>query len=206
MRATDAILRTLVDRALLGERAWKNVSDLAWAAHVGQKLAYKALARPTEIGAITRLPGGGFSVTDPERVLALFSARRSLASARRTTLEAAQSLVTSADAYAIGGTRAAAHHLGGSNTIADHAPAIVYLPSHVAFDGLPRGDGAMVFEVDDRQLQDWPDGYTSPAHTYADLFAQPGWQASAFRRELWRLWFAVDDWARREERRDQVSG
>lgn len=201
MRDTDAVLRTLADRALTGERAWKNVADLAWAARVGEKLAYKALARPTSIGAVTRHPGGGFSVTDPERVLQLFAARRSLASAHHTTLAAAQDLAESTEAYAIGGTRAATHHLGGANTIADHAPAILYVPDGASMGGLPRGEGAAVIEVQLGQFQDWADGFTSRAQTYADLFAQPGWQASAFRRELWRRWFAVDDWSVAEEPR-----
>lgn len=53
--------------------------------------------------------------------------------------------------------------------------------------------------ADARDLRAWADGYTSKAQTYADLFTQPGWQASEFRRALWRAWFAVDDWARAEE-------
>ena len=37
------------------------------------------------------------------------------------------------------------------------------------------------------------------AQTYADLFAQPGWQASEFRRALWRKHFDVDDWSQRDQ-------
>jgi hypothetical protein len=198
MRATDAVWRTLADAALSGRRQWKNTSDLAWESGVGDKLAYKALRRPVSIGAVARHPGGGFSVTDPERVLTLLAAARTLTGAHATTLEAAQSSLVHAPAYALGGTRAAAHHLGGRNTIADHAPAIVYLPARVELNALPPGDGALVFTTDDHTLAAWADGFTSPAQTYADLFAQPGWQASEFRRALWRTWFTVDDWARAE--------
>lgn len=198
MRATDAVWRTLADHALRGERHWKNTGDLAWAAGVGDKLAYKALQRPTGIGAVTRHPGGGFSVTDAERVLTLFAAARSLAGARATTFEAARDALLHAPVYALGGTRAAAHHLGGRNTIADHAPAIVYLPASVPLSALPPGDGALVLTADDHALAMWADGFTSPAQTYADLFAQAGWQSSEFRRALWHTWFSVDDWARAE--------
>lgn len=201
MQATDKVLRTLADSALEGRRAWRSVADLAWEAGVGDKLAYKALLRPVSIGAVTKHAGGGFSITDPERVLALFSARRTLAGGRATTLEAARDLLVRADEYALGGTRAAVHHLGGANTIADHAPAIVYVPEHADQAGLPPGDSALVLAADERSLRSWHDGYTSKAHTFADLFAQPGWQASEFRRALWREWFSVDDWAVAEERR-----
>lgn len=195
MLDTDLVLRTLVDAALAARRSWSNAADLAWEAGVGEKLAYKALEKPTSIGAVVKHPGGGFSTTDPERVLMLLSARRSLKVARRTTFSAAQELLTPGAVYAIGGTRAAVHHLGGRNTIADHATAIVYVAEGRELDGMPPGDDALVVTADARSLRSWADGFTSKAQTYADLFAQPGWQASEFRRRLWREWFAADDWA-----------
>lgn len=198
MRETDAVWRRLVDAALEGHREWKNTGDLAWEASVGEKIAYKALTRPVEIGAVTRHARGGFSVTDPERVLMLLAAARSLRDARHTHLEDAQALASSAPSYAIGGTRAAVTFLGGRNSIADHAPAILYVPSSIELNALPRGESALVITTDLRTLESWRSGYTSAAQTYADLFAQPGWQASEFRRALWRKWFSVDDWARAE--------
>ena len=180
MRETDAVWRTLADAALQGNREWKNTADLAWAAGVGDKIAYKAMQRPTSIGAVARHPAGGFSVTDPERIVTMLAAARSLSTARHTTLDAVQKLMTGADLYAIGGTRAAAHHLGGRNTdLADR----------------PADDEAIAVTIDRHTLESWRDGFTSAAQTYADLFAQPGWQASEFRRALWRRWFSVDDWA-----------
>lgn len=200
MRDTDAVWRTLADAALAGRRQWKNVGDLAWEAGVGEKLAYKALARPASIGAVERYPRGGFSTVDPERVMNLLAAARSLGDARRTRLEDAQSLLDRVDAYALGGTRAAFHHLGGETMPADHAGAIVYVPQGADISGLPDGDGALVIAASDHTLSAWREGFTSPSQTYADLFAQPGWQASEFRRALWRKWFTVDDWSRAEGR------
>jgi hypothetical protein len=202
VKQTDAVWRTLADAALAGQREWSSAADLAWKAGVGEKLAYKALTKPTEIGAVTRHrpPVGGFSTTDPERVLTLLAANRTLRGARHTTLDAAQQLATTLADYAIGGTRAAVHHLGGRNTVADHAAAILYTPSDTDTSALPEGEGALVFTVDEATLRGWDDGYTSPAQTYADLFAQSGWQASEFRRQLWRTWFGTDDWSRAEER------
>lgn len=201
MKQTDAVWRTLVDNALADRREWTSAAELAWRAGVGEKLTYKALVKPIEIGAVIRHrpPAGGFSVTDPERVLALFAASRTLRDARRTTLEAAQRLTDSIAEYAISGTRAAVHHLGGRNTIADHAPAIIYTPLETELSELPDGSGALVFTIEAATLREWEAGYASPAQTYADLFAQAGWQASEFRRALWRRWFSTDDWSRAEE-------
>lgn len=198
MQQTDLVYRTLVDKALDGRRSWRSVAGVAQEAGVGEKLAYKALTRLTTIGAVTRHSGGGFSVTDPERVLAIAAARHSLADGRSTTLPAAQGLVDRVGAYAVSGTRAAVHHLGGSNSIADHGPGIVYIPDDVELDVLTRGHDVLVITADVRSLRTWPDGYASKAQTYMDLFAQPGWQASEFRRALWKAWFSVDDWARAE--------
>lgn len=200
MRETDAVWRSLADAALAGRREWKNTGDLASAAGVGEKIGYKAVGRLATIGAVTRHPGGGFSATDPERIVGLLAAARSLRSAHRTRLEAVQGLLERSPEYAIGGTRAAAHHLGGRNVIADHGPAIIYMPSDVDVSDLPRGDTALVLVSDPHTLASWHDGFTSPAQTYADLFAQPGWQASEFRRALWRRWFTVDDWSRADQR------
>jgi hypothetical protein len=196
VQQTDLVLRALVDAALAERRHWKSAADLAWEAGVGEKLAYKALGKPASIGAVIKHPGGGFSTTDPERVLMLLAARRSLSSARHTAFDAAQTLLAESMEYAIGGTRAAVQHLGGRNTIADHAPAIVYVPEGADLDDLPAGDSALVLTVDDRSFRVWADGFTSKAQTYADLFAQPGWQASEFRRALWKRWFGIDDWNR----------
>lgn len=200
MKQTDAVWRTLADHALAGQREWGSAADLAWKAGVGEKITYKALAKPIEIGAVTRhrRPLGGFSVTDPERVLALFAASRTLRDARQTTLDAAQALSATLTDYALGGTRAAVHHLGGRNTVADHATALIYAPIDTDVAGLPDGEGALIMTIDVTTLRSWDDGYTSPAQTYADLFAQAGWQASEFRRTLWRTWFSTDDWSRAE--------
>lgn len=198
MRETDAVWRMLADSALKGHREWKSTGDLAFESGVGEKLAYKALRRPVSIGAVTRHRGGGFSVTDPERVLTLLAAARSLHEAIRTRFDVAQHLAATASAYAIGGTRAATYHLGGLKGIADHGPAILYIPTSVHVGGLPPGDEALVLTANAHTLDLWNDGFTSPSQTYADLFAQPGWQASEFRRALWRAWFTVDDWARAE--------
>ncbi|MGV3733725.1 MAG: hypothetical protein ACO1N6_10045 [Microcella sp.] len=200
MKQTDAVWRTLVDHALDGRREWPSTAELAWHAGVGQQLAYKALARPIEIGAVTRHrpPAGGFSVTDTERVLTLFAVSRTLREATATTLEAAHELTERVAHYAVGGTRAAVHHLDKRNTIADHGAAILYVPTGSDLTHLPDGDSALVSTIDIPTLEVWGDGYTSRAQTYADLFAQPGWQASEFRRALWRRWFSVDDWSRGE--------
>lgn len=199
MKKTEIVWRVLVDEALDGHRRWANAADLAWQAGCHPQLAYKALRRPIEIGAVTKQPGGGFSVVDPERVLMLLAAQRKLVgSGVATSIEAAERLIRDISFYAVGGSRAAVHHLGGANTVSDHARALLYVPDDTDPGTLPPGDSALVLLADERSLRSWKDGYTSVAQTCADLFAQPGWQASEFRRALWRELFAVDDWSRVE--------
>ncbi len=199
---TAVIRRVLADAALDGRREWRSAADLAWEAGSSTQLTNFALEHLIDIGSVTRFLRGGFIVGDPERVLTVVAADRNLRrSGTLTSRDGAEALIAQAPLYAIGGTRAALRYLGGRNVIADHAPALVYMPAETDLSDLPPGDEATVLTADEHSLRAWTDGYTSPAQTYADLFAQPGWQAAEFRRALWRSWFAVDDWARAEEPR-----
>jgi hypothetical protein len=205
MKQTAIALRVIADAALRNNRRWDNLADLAFAASCSVSLADKVIRRLDRIGAVRRYGAGGWSVLDPERVTTILAVERNLHSDTwaTTTMEAAREFAAGATDYALGGEDAAVMHLGGRNTIADIRHRIIY----VWFGGddpeaqrrtLPRGDEATIVPMDAPASRVW-DGYTSPAQTYADLFSQPGWQASEFRRAMWRHYFGEDDWARGED-------
>jgi hypothetical protein len=204
MKQSEIVLRVLADAALHDDRRWDNLADLAFAASCSVSLTDKVIRRLARIGAVRRYGAGGWSVLDPERVTTVLAVERNLQrdAWATTTLEAAREFASGAADYAIGGADAAVVHLGGRNTIADIGHRIVY----VSFGNddpeadrrtLPPGDEATIVPMDAPASRTW-DGYTSPAQTYADLFSQPGWQASEFRRAMWRQYFGDDDWARGE--------
>ncbi|MDP3972449.1 MAG: hypothetical protein Q8P61_06035 [Candidatus Nanopelagicales bacterium] len=200
MKIVDLVRRTLADAALVGNRRWASQGDIAFAARCSVAAVYQATRHLSEIGAIHKYGQGGLSVTDPERVVTTLAASRTL---RRdvlasTSLDGAQHLISTCDAYALGGTDAALHHLGGPNTVADKGQRLIYVPPGTGLDELPDGSDVLVLPLDAPAARDWKDGFSSPAQTFADLFALPGWQATEFRRALWRKLFAVDDWSNAE--------
>lgn len=197
MKVVDIVRRTIADAALRGERRWASQADIAFAARCSVAAVYQATRHLSEIGAIHKYGGGGLSVTDPERIVTALAASRTL---RRdllvsTTLDGAQHMIGTCGVYALGGTDAAVNHLGGPNTIADKGQRLLYVPPDTRIDDVPAGEDVLVLPLDAPAARDWTDGYSSVAQTYADLFAQPGWQATEFRRALWRKLFEVDDWS-----------
>lgn len=203
MQVNEIVRRTLADSALRGDRRWSNLADIAFAARCSVPAVHKATRHLVDIGAIKTHGGGGLSVLDPERITTFLAAERNLRkdTLGQTTLAAAQGLIDGLDFYAIGGTAAAVHYLGERNTVADLGRRIIYVPTTTTIGDLPPGDEVILVETDDVAQRTWRDGYSSLAQTYADLFAQPGWQASEFRRALWRQLFQTDDWSKPEHER-----
>ena len=202
MKGNELVWRTIVDRALKGQRVWPNIAELAYYSGVPESTAKLALVRLTDIGAIRQNPRGGFSTINPEKVLLVFAARRSLSADLiiRSDLHAVQPLLdTAARPYALGGPDAAVIYVSrnGVNTVADPGQRIVYLPDTAEVRQLPAGDEVLVLRLDPRAELDWSNGYSSAAQTYADLFALPGWQADEFRRALHRACFEHADWEQR---------
>jgi hypothetical protein len=200
VRVGEIVRRTLADSALRGERRWANLADIAFAAQCSVPAVYKSTRHLVDIGAIQKHGRGGLSILDPERVTNVLAAERDLRAdtLTTTTREAAQELVAGLEIYAVGGSSAAVHHLGGRNNVADLGKRIVYVPATTSISKLPSGDEIALVIMDEVAQHTWRDGYSSLAQTYADLFAQPGWQASEFRRALWRHLFEIDDWSRAE--------
>ncbi|MGD8195251.1 hypothetical protein ACEXQB_012250 [Herbiconiux sp. P18] len=173
--------------------------------------AFKATRHLVDIGAVSTLSRGGLSVLDPERVVAVLAAERRLANdtVAMVSRSSMPDLLGSLPLYALGGTDAAIHHLGGRNTIADRGQRLLYIPEkdadkvqpHDADPDLGDEETVRIVVMDEVAQRAWASGYASFAQTYADLFSQPGWQAAEFRRALWRTAFEVDDWSQSEAAR-----
>ncbi|MDY7555286.1 hypothetical protein [Cryobacterium sp. 10C3] len=115
-----------------------------------------------------------------------------------TTLPAAQTLLDDVEeAYALSGSSAAVHHLGGRNTVADLGRRIVYTARALSQADFPVGDEVIILSEDPLAARTWKSGYASLAQTYADLWASPGWQAAEFTRALKAKLFADADWEQR---------
>lgn len=133
----------------------------------------------------------------PEKVLIMLSAYRNLKqdTIASTTLSAGQMLAeTAPSAVTFGGTDAAVHWLGGTNTVADKGMRLLYVDPDASVSALPAGSEVQLVTRDDAAARSWRSGYSSVAQTYADLFALPGWQASEFRAALHERLFTGADW------------
>jgi hypothetical protein len=115
-----------------------------------------------------------------------------------TTLLAAQAFLDDPEVnYALSGSIAAVHYLGGRNRVADLGRRIVYTTRALAQDLFPAGDEVIILGQDLVAARNWRSGYASLAQTYADLWASPGWQAAEFIRALKAKLFTDSDWEQR---------
>ena len=201
MKGNELVWRSLADRALDGERSWSNVGDLAYDAGVPAATAYLALARLESNGTVDRYRAGGFSVVSIEKLLTMLCAWRNLDrdTMTKTSRASIEPFLNSARGpYALGGPDAANAHLGG-HAVSSFSEHIVYLPGtdemRAELERLrPEPEGEVrVLAMDKRAAKTW-DGYSSPAQTYADLFATAGWQASEFRTALRERFVRAREW------------
>ena len=201
MKSNELVWRTLADAALLGNRRWANLSDLAFQAGVPVTTAHLATKKLADIGAISRYGGGGFSVVSPDKLLTLLSAWRNLENDTLAfTTAKAFSQVTEKQkmSFAFGGPTAAVFHLGGQNKVSDFSKTLAYVQvGDVESIDWPEGDEVRVLTMDTRAAKTWQ-GFSSLAQTYADLFATSGWQASEFRLALREKFVVSRDWDQAE--------
>lgn len=196
----EIVWRTLADAALEGQRDWRSISDIADAASVAPSTTHQALGRLVDIGALRPNSRRGYTVVSPEKLLEAFAAHRNLRADTMvsTTLPAAQELLDDDEVdYALSGTSAAVHYLGGRNTISDLGRRIVYTTRPLSQADFPKGDEVIILAEDPLAARTWKFGYASLAQTYADLWASPGWQAAEFTRALKAKLFGDADWEQR---------
>ena len=200
MKNVEIVWRTLADAALDGKRDWSSIGDIADAASVAPSTTHQALGRLIDIGAVRANARRGYTVVSPEKLLEAFAAHRNLRADTMlsTTLAAAQELLEDVEVgYALSGSTAAVHYLGGLNTVADLGRRIVYTTQPLSQDDFPLGDEVIILTEDPVAARIWRSGYASLAQTYADLWASPGWQAAEFTRALKTKLFADADWEQR---------
>ncbi len=200
MKNVEIVWRTLADAALDGQRDWNSIGDLADAASVAPSTTHQALGRLVDIGAVHPNSRRGYTVVSPEKLLEAFAAHRNLRADTMvsTTLSAAQGFLDDAEVdYALSGSSAAVHYLGGRNTVSDLGRRIVYTTRPLTQADFPQGDEVIILTEDPVAARTWKSGYASVAQTYADLWASPGWQAAEFTRALKSKLFADADWEQR---------
>ncbi|WP_104176500.1 hypothetical protein [Cryobacterium sp. Y50] len=200
MKNVEIVWRTLADAALDDRREWASIGAIADAASVAPSTTHQALGRLLDIGAVRANSRRGYTVVSPEKLLEAFAAHRNLRADTMvsTTLPATQELLDDmAVDYALSGSTAAIHYLGGRNTVADLGRRIVYTPRTLSQNAFPVGDEVIILTEDPVAARTWRSGYASLAQTYADLWASPGWQAAEFTRALKAQLFADADWEQR---------
>ncbi|TFD04138.1 hypothetical protein [Cryobacterium sp. TMT1-66-1] len=182
MKNLEIVWRTLADAAVTDDkRRWSGIRELAEDSGVPLSTTHQSLRRLYTIGALRPNHGQGFSVINPEKILTLLAAARDLGDDRigSTTWAGAEDLAAKVRVV-VGGTDAAVAILG-CNTVADLGQRIVYTADPI--DALPVGDEVLVLRQDATAAATGS-RHTSVAQTYADLFAQPRWQAAEFLEAL----------------------
>ena len=200
MKNVEIVWRTLADAALEGQRNWNSIGDIADAASVAPSTTHQALGRLVDIGAVRPNSRRGYTVVSPEKLLDAVAAHRNLRADTMvsTTLPAAQELLDDVEVdYALSGSSAAVHYLGGRNTVSDLGRRIVYTTRPLSQPDFPKGDEVIILSEDPLAARTWTSGYASLAQTYADLWASPGWQAAEFTRALKVKLFSEADWEQR---------
>jgi hypothetical protein len=200
MKNVEIVWRTLADAALDGQRDWNSVGDIADASSVAPSTSHQALGRVVDIGAVRPNSRSGYTVVSPEKLLEAFAAHRNLRADTMvsTTLSAAQGFLDDVEVdYALSGSSAAVHYLGGRNTVSDLGRRIVYTTRVLSQTDFREGDEVIILTEDSLAARTWTSGYASLAQTYADLWASPGWQAAEFTRALKAKLFADADWEQR---------
>ena len=200
MKNVEIVWRTLADFALEGQRDWNSIGEIADASAVAPSTTHQALGRLVDIGAVRPNSRRGYTVVAPEKLLEAFAAHRNLRADTivSTTLPAAQKFLDNLEVdYALSGSTAAVHYLGGRNTVADLGRRIVYTTRTLSQADFPSAEEVIILAEDPVAARTWKSGYASLAQTYADLWASPGWQAAEFIRALKTKLFAEADWEQR---------
>lgn len=185
MKGNQTVWRTLADAALAGRPAWDSLAELGRASGVPTSTAHLAVQRMVACGAVEQNPTGGLATVNLDKVLTTLAATRTFDADVRaaTTFRAVQRLLDGRRRFAVGGLEAARAHLGRRGA-GDCGIRLLYLAGDLP--ELPPGDEVLLLAMDPVAERDWITGRTSPAQTYADLFALPGREADELRSALHR--------------------
>lgn len=188
----ERVWRHLLASGEQGRWRWPGLAALGSELGIATSTIHRALAYPTEIGAVTVEPSGGFTVSDAGRLLLYWAAHRNLRKditrkfrtalpvleVTRIISEAAGSESASRPAPPVLGGFSALVTAMGKNTIADYTTVMVYGEP----EGIPEdraGDTEVIVLQPDPLLGNYG-RFTTLAQSWADLFNLPGWQSSRF--------------------------
>jgi hypothetical protein len=191
MNHTEVVWRELLaQEELTGHRRYANLASVAAEMGLPVSTVHRALQRPMAIGAVTRRPGGGFSLVDPLRLLLLWAGHRDMAGdlALRCDIRAPATEVERQlpEGFLLSGFGAVVARRGG-NRVSDYERVVCYgdparLPSAWP---VAEGGGSTVLEV--HTPDPWLGRYgpvVPLCQAFVDLFNTPGWPAARFTESL----------------------
>jgi hypothetical protein len=191
MNHTEVVWRELLaQEESLGRRRYANLASVAAELGLPVSTVHRALQRPIAIGAVTRWPGGGFSLVDPLRLLLLWAGHRDTAGdlALRRDIGAAATDVERQlpEGFLLSGFGAVVARRGG-NRVSDYDRVVCYGDPADLPDAWPvaEGGGSTVLEV--HTPDSWLGRYgpvVPLCQAFVDLFNTPGWPAARFTESL----------------------
>jgi len=180
----------LAREELHGRRRYANLASVAAELELPVSTVHRALQRPTAIGAVTRWPGGGFSLVDPLRLLLLWAGHRDpvgdLALRREIGAPATEVERQLPADFLLSGFGAVVARRGG-NRVADYDRVVCYGDPAELPDAWLVGErgGSTVLEV--HTPDPWLSRYgpvVPLCQAFVDLFNTPGWPAARFTESL----------------------
>jgi len=188
---TEVVWRELLaQEELTGRRRYASLASVAAEMGLPVSTVHRALQRPMAISAMTRRPGGGFSLVDPLRLLLLWAGHRDMAGdlalrrdIRAPAVEVERQLP---EGFLLSGFGAVVARRGG-NRVSDYDRVVCYGdPAHLPGAWpVAEGGGSTVLEV--HTPDPWLGRYGPVVpfcQAFVDLFNTPGWPAARFIESL----------------------
>ena len=191
MNHTEVVWRELLAREeSLGLRRYANLASVAAELGLPVSTVHRALQRPVAIGAVTRRPGGGFSLVDPLRLLLLWAGHRDTAGdlvLRRDIGAAATDVERQLpEGFLLSGFGAVVARRGG-NRVSDYDRVVCYGDPADLPDAWPVAEGGSSTVLEVHTLDPWLGRYgpvVPLCQAFVDLFNTPGWPAARFIESL----------------------
>jgi hypothetical protein len=191
MNHTEVVWRELLAREeSLGLRRYANLASVAAELGLPVSTVHRALQRPMAIGAVTRRPGGGFSLVDPLRLLLLWAGHRDTAGdlvLRRDIGAAATDVERQLpEGFLLSGFGAVVARRGG-NRVSDYDRVVCYGDPADLPDAWPVAEGGSSTVLEVHTLDPWLGRYgpvVPLCQAFVDLFNTPGWPAARFVESL----------------------
>ena len=191
MNHTEVVWRELLaQEELTGHRRYAKLASVAAEMGLPVSTVHRALQRPMAIGAVTRRPGGGFSLVDPLRLLLLWAGHRDMAGdlALRCDIRAPATEVERQlpEGFLLSGFGAVVARRGG-NRVSDYDRVVCYGDPADLPDAWPVAEGGDSTVLEVHTPDPWLGRYgpvVPLCQAFVDLFNTPGWPAARFTESL----------------------